>query len=101
MTASGDTMKATNRIGKTGITIIGAIWMLSFFVPADLQAAVAQVRVSAEVIDPAVIDCSKILAGAAAETAAKTTDTAAAQKAQPEIKIVTLEGVTWLSIDYN
>jgi hypothetical protein len=94
-------MKTTNLIREIGIIILGVFCLLSAFAAGESQAAVAHVRASAEVIDPAVIDCSKILANAAAEAAGKTADSAAAQQAQPEVKVVTVEGVTWLSIDYN
>ena len=69
--------------------------------PAPVQAAAARVGASAEVINPAVIDSSRMLAEATAEPTAKCDAGPTEVEIRPEVKLVNREGVTWLSIDYN
>lgn len=95
-------MKSTKTIKTAGMVLISSIFIWGVTAPDPVQAAVAHARASAEVLNPAAIDSSQILADAAPESPAKTSETAVArQPIQPEVKIVTAEGVTWLSIDYN
>ena len=94
-------MAATRSIKSVAI-VIGAIWMLlSACAPPQVQAAVAQGRACAEVINPAVVDSSSLLAKAEAEGNGTATPIQAAQLIRPEVRLITDKGVSWLSIDYN
>jgi hypothetical protein len=94
-------MKLICKSAYPAAVIIGMICGLILLTPARVQGAVAHATTSAEVINPAMIDTSKMLAAAAAGEAGPSSEKTAAKLAQPEVKAVIVDGVTFLSIDYN
>ena len=92
----------TTRQIQSGIMVIGLIWMLlSACTPPQVQAAVARGRTCAEVVNPAQVDTSRLLARAEATGTGTATSIQAAQQVRAEVRLVTAKGVAWLSIDYN
>jgi len=94
-------MKIASRKRYAKGVLVAAIWLLGLPAPAGVEAAVAQARASAEVINPAVIDTVKIMADAATDAAEKSTGKTEAKQVQPEVKVSVVDGVTVLTIDYN
>lgn len=91
-------MKSQFRKGQP--VVILALSLCIVFTSTAAQAAVARVTVFAEVIDPAVIDASKIFTDATAGAEGERTDTSV-QQVQSDKKVVTIGGVTSVTVDYN
>jgi len=73
-----------------------AIMGMILAAPPRLEGAEARATVSAEVVDPAAIDASMILADAAG------LDHPADQRqVAPQVQVLVVEGVTFLCVDYN
>ena len=95
-------MKVAGSIKSAGIAF-GAI-CLQLIAFGVAQAAVVQGRASAEVVNAAQVDPALHLAGARVQAAGGTAGPAVNKNPQParhEVSVVTVHGVTWLSIDYN
>ena len=81
--------------------LIGMIWICYVFAPPVAQGAEAHAWASAELVDPAIIDTSKLLGAAAADSGDPPPDHVGAQQVEPEVKLVVEAGVAFLTIDYN
>ena len=92
-------MKFTGSLKKACIVIGTVIMLLDTLAAGPVQAAVAQGRAGAEVVDPAAVDCSRMLAETAAGAAGVADPTP--EVARPVVRLITNEGERWLSIDYN
>jgi hypothetical protein len=87
--------------GKTGSLVIGAICTLLSLAPVQVQGAVAQGRCAAEVVNPAALDTASLLATAVAGMTGREGAVPRLQEVQPEVSLLTVQGVTSLNIDYN
>ena len=94
-------MKFISRKGYRPAVLIGVILMCCAVAPPRARGAEAHATASAELIDPAQIDTSKLLGDAAAEAAAPPPEPAAVHHVEPEVKLSVEAGVTSLRIDYN
>ena len=89
------------RLRKTGRFILGVICTLLALVPHQVQGAVAQERCAAEVVNPAALDTASLLATALAGATGRGGAGQAVPLVEPEVSLLTVQGVTWLNIDYN
>jgi len=78
-----------------------AIMGMILAAPPRLEGAEARATVSAEVVDPAAIDASMILADAAADAAGRLDHPADQRQVAPQVQVLVVEGVTFLYVDYN
>jgi len=88
-------------LGKRGIIIFGVICTQLALAPVQVQGAVAQGRSTAEVVNPAALDTASLLATAAAGATGRGGAGQTVQQVQPEVSLLTVNGVAWLYIDYN
>jgi len=86
---------------KTGSLGIGVIWTLLTLAPVQVQGAVALGRCAAEVVNPAALDTASLLATAVAGMRGRGATGPTVQEVQPELSLLTVQGVTSLSFDYN
>ena len=94
-------MKRAGFAKSRGI-VIGAICLLVAMASGQAQAAGAQGRACAEVVAPAVIDSLLLSADAQRVAAAISTVSGRdAQRLPAEVRVTTVEGVTFVSIDFN
>jgi uncharacterized membrane protein len=94
-------MKLTNSRTKAMMIIGATVFLLSALRPVAVQAAAAPARASAEVIDPASLDYSVMLEAAVAKAAGQTAVSQTTPQVRTEVRLLTTEGVAWLTIDYN
>jgi hypothetical protein len=95
-------MTARNRLSHPihlPYLLIPLVVVLTVVAPAFAEAAVARVSVSAELVDPAVIDAAKLLSAAGAP--ASQPEQKPVSQAQPHVQLTVVGGVSFLNIDYN
>lgn len=86
---------------RYAVAMIAILGMTIFVAPARLEGAEARATVSAEVVDPAVIDASMIPADAAADAAGRLDRPTDQRQVSPQVQVLVVDGVTFLCIDYD
>jgi len=89
------------KAGSTRFSTGAAIWLCCLLAPTQLRAAATRVQARAEVVAPATVDSAGMLAAAAAQPSGPPPAGEGNQQVRPEIRLVSVAGVTRLTVDYN
>lgn len=89
------------RFAHRGSFTLGVVCTLLALVPVQAQGAVAQGRVVAEVMNPAALDTASLLEAVLAGATRRGGAGQTAPQVQPEVRLLSIQGVTWLNIDYD
>lgn len=79
------------------MVMVAVLETTSLLTPYSVQGGEAQATAVAELVSPAALDLSKILA----VSASRPTTRESACQVKPEVKVMTVDGKTIITIDYN